>query len=98
MGSSFFRGPETETDYLEVLRTTGFAFGPSVLRFLAWVPPTALGLSIDIAARAWVFVAVVVAIRQALDYTTLRAVGTFGLAAVLVVLLMLGLSVAPIPF
>ena len=36
-------------------------------------------------------------IRQALDYTTLRAVGTFGLAAVLVTLLMLGLSVAPFP-
>ena len=52
VGSSFFRGPETETDYLEVLRTTGFAFGPSVLRFLAWVPPTALGLSIAIALEA----------------------------------------------
>lgn len=98
VGSSFFRGPETETDYLEVLRTTGFAFGPALLRFFAWLEPPALGLAIDVAARIWVFVAVVVAIRQALDYTTLRAVGTFGMAAVLVILLMLGLSVAPVPF
>jgi hypothetical protein len=95
VGASFFRGPETETDYLEVLRTTGFAFGPAVLRFFAFLPPPSLGLAIDVAARGWMFVAVVVALRQALDYTTLRAVGTFGLAAVLVILVMLGLSVAP---
>ena len=98
VGASFFRGPETETDYLEVLRTTGFAFGPAVLRLLGGVPPAELGMSIDLAARLWVFVAAVVAIRQALDYTTLRAVGTFGAAAVLVFLVMWGLAVAPLPF
>jgi hypothetical protein len=98
VGASFFRGPETETDYREVLRTTGFAFGPAVLRLLGGLPPEALGMSIDLAARLWVFVAAVVAIRQALDFTTLRAVGTFGSAAVLIFLVMWGLAVAPLPF
>jgi hypothetical protein len=97
-GASFFRGPETETDYLEVLRTTGFAFGPGLLRALGGLPPAGLGMGIDLAARLWVLVAAVVALRQALDYTTLRAVGTFGTAAVLVFLVLWGLAVAPLPF
>ena len=37
VGATFFRGPETETDFMEVLRTTGFAFGPSVLRLFAFL-------------------------------------------------------------
>ncbi len=97
VGATFFRGPETETDFTEVLRTTGFAFTPALLRIFSFLPPPALGLSIDLAARLWVFVCVVVAIRQALDFTTPRAVGTFGTAAVLLWLMLWGLSVAPIP-
>jgi len=83
-GSSFFRGPETETDFLEVLRTTGFAFTPGLLRVFAFVPPFSLGLAIDLGAFAWQMVAIVVAIRQALDYTTPRAVGTCWWSAVVV--------------
>jgi hypothetical protein len=98
VGSSFFRGTETETDFAEVLRTTGFAFAPAWLRLLSIVPPPTLGLSIDLAARIWVFVAVVIAIRQALDFTTPRAAGTFGLAAILLWLVAWGLTVAPLPF
>ena len=98
VGASFFRGPETETDYQEILRTTGFAFGPAVLRALGGLPPAELGMGLDLVARIWVFVAVVVALRQALDYTTLRAVGTFGTAALLVFLVLWGLAVAPLPF
>jgi hypothetical protein len=97
VGSSFFRGSETETDFAEVLRTTGFAFAPALLRGFAWIPPAWLGLSIDFAARLWVFVAVVIALRQALDFTTLRAVGTFGTAALLLYLIVWGLTAAPVP-
>ncbi len=97
VGASFFRGPETETNFPEVLRTTGFAFAPALLRVFAFLPPQALGLGIDLAARLWVFAAVVVAIRQALDFDTLRAVGTFGFAALLLWLVVWGLSVAPLP-
>ena len=65
--------------------------------FDAAIEPS-LGLGIDLFARAWTFVAVVVAIRQALDFTTLRAIGTFGFAAVLLWLVVWGVSVAPLPF
>jgi hypothetical protein len=98
VGASFFRGPDTQTDFSEVLRTTGFAFTPALLRVFVFVPPAALGLSIDLAARLWTFVAVVVAIRQALDFTTLRAVATFGAAALMLWLMLWGASVAPLPF
>jgi len=98
VGATFFRGPETETDFAEVLRTTGFAFTPALLRIFVILPPPTLGLSIDLLARFWTFAAVVVAIRQALDFTTLRAVGTFGVAALLLWLVLWGASVAPLPF
>jgi hypothetical protein len=97
VGSSFLRGPHTVTDYPEVLRTTGFALSPGILRALAWVPPAPLGLALDHAATLWMLVAGVVAVRQALDFSTRAAVGTCVSAAALLWLLMWGLSVAPIP-
>jgi hypothetical protein len=97
VGASFLRGPETVTDYREVLRTTGFAFAPGILRGLAWVPPAALGLGIDFGASLWVLCAGVVAVRQALDFTTRAAVATCIAAALLLWLLVWGLSVAPLP-
>ena len=98
VGATFFRGPETETDFAEVLRTTGFAFTPALLRIFSIVPPPLLGLGIDLVVRAWVFVAFVVAIRQALDFNTARAIGTFGFAVLLLWLMLWGLSVVPLPF
>ena len=97
VGATFLRGPETETDYPEVLRTTGFAFTPGLLLFFAWLPPEELGLTIWMGARLWILVAAVVAVRQALDFTTIRAIGTFGVASVLMWLVLWGLSVVPVP-
>ena len=97
-GASFFRGPETETDFAEVLRTTGFAFSPGLLLGLSALPPDLLGIALGWAIRLWVLMASVVAIRQALDFTTLRALGTFGSAAALLWLLLWGLAAAPLPF
>jgi hypothetical protein len=98
VGATFFRGPDTETDFAEVLRTTGFAFTPAFLHILAIIPPSVFGRGVDLVARAWVFIAFVVAIRQALDFTTARAIGTFGFAALLLWLMLWGLSVVPLPF
>jgi hypothetical protein len=97
-GASFFRGPETETDFFEVLRTTGFAFTPAMLAAFSFVPPATVGLAILALARLWSLVATVVAVRQALDFTTLRAIGTFGSAVLMLWLVLWGLSVAPSPF
>ncbi|UCE84607.1 MAG: YIP1 family protein [Deltaproteobacteria bacterium] len=91
VGATFFRGPDTETDYAEVVRTVGFAYTPGLLRGLAFLPVVelpavggiVLGVVIVFAADLWVLAAGIVAVRQALDFTTLRAVGTFGAAYVL---------------
>jgi hypothetical protein len=90
VGATFFRGPETETDYPEVLRTTGFAFTPGLLRVFAFAPAP-LGLLLTIAGDLWMLVCGVVAVRQALDFTTARAVGTFGVAYALMWLILTGL-------
>jgi len=97
VGATFFKGPETETDYLEVLRTTGFAFGPAVGLLGVWLLPPALEPWALIGIRGWILVASVVAVRQALDFTTLRAIGTYGVAALLMWLVVWGLTVVPLP-
>ena len=97
VGASFLRGPHTATDYREVLRTTGFALAPGILRVLACAPPAEFGLGIDLGATLWMLVAGVVSVRQALDFSTRAAIGTCASAAFLLWLLMWGLSVAPLP-
>lgn len=92
-GATFFRGPHTQTDYAEVLRTTGFAFAPGLLRVLGGVPAIdAAGLHIPptLLSDAWVVLASIVAVRQALDFSTGRAIATFGVAYLLLWLLLAG--------
>jgi hypothetical protein len=96
VGVTFLAGPETESDYLEVLRTTGFAFTPGILSAFGWLPDP-FGLGALALARLWILVAFVIALRQALDFTTLRALGTFGTATALLWLLLWGLTVVPLP-
>jgi len=91
VGSSFFRGPETETDYAEVLRTTGFAFTPGLLSFAAFLPPAQLGIGLMWFFRMWTLLAVMIAVRQALDFTTGRAIGTVLVGWILGWLVMWGL-------
>jgi len=97
VGASFFRGEETESDYPEVLRTVGFAFTPSLLAGLAFPLADPIGLGLLVALRMWTWVACIVAVRQALDFTTARAVGTFGVAAVLFRFVLWRLTVVPMP-
>lgn len=93
LGVSIFRGPHTSSTWGELLRTMGFANSPGVLRLFAFMPLA--GGVISLAAYVWMLVAAVVAIRQALDFSTGRAIVTalvgwlahmflvFGLAALL---------------
>ena len=97
VGATFLRGPETETDYAEVLRTVGFAFAPGVLFLFGFLSPAPLGLAILGIGRAWVLVASIVAVRQALDFSTWRAIGTFGAASIILWLVVWGLAVVPLP-
>lgn len=65
--------PQTETSVGELLRTIGFAASPGILRIFGMVP--GIGGTIYVISTVWMLVAMVIAIRQALDYkSTARAV------------------------
>lgn len=73
IGTKFLPETETEADYGQLLRTLGFASSPGLIRILGIIP----GLTgiINFIASVWMLVAMVIAVRQALDYkSTLRAV------------------------
>jgi hypothetical protein len=72
--------PETETraDHGELLRTIGFSSAPGVVMLLCLIEPID-GL-VFAAALLWMLVAMVVAVRQALDYaSTWRALAVCSL-------------------
>ena len=74
IGTRLLPEPQTSADYGELLRTIGFASAPGVIRVLGIVP--GLAAPLFLIAGIWMLVAMVIAVRQALDYTsTLRAVG-----------------------
>jgi hypothetical protein len=74
IGTKLLPVPETKTDLPEMMRTIGFATSPGVLNVFGFIP--FIGGFIALAVAIWSFVAMVIAVRQALDYTsTWRAVG-----------------------
>ncbi len=88
-GVSILKGPQTSSTWGELLRTMGYANSPGVLRILAFLP--GVGFVVTIAASIWSLVATIIAIRQALDFSTWRAVITalIGWIAYMVVLLLI---------
>ena len=90
IGTKILPEPQTRSDVGELLRTTGFASSPGLLRVLGLVP--GLGFWIVVAVSVWIFMAMVIAVRQALDYESLeRAVGVclFGWFVQFVILAMM---------
>ena len=74
IGTRLLPEPQTKADYGELLRTIGFSSSPGVLRVLAIIPM--LGVILNFVIGIWMLVAMVIAVRQALDYkSTWRAVG-----------------------
>lgn len=74
IGTKILPTPETKSDLGETLRTIGFSTSPGLIRVFGIIP----GLTgiIFFGASIWMFIAMVIAVRQALDYkTTGRAVG-----------------------
>jgi hypothetical protein len=74
IGTRLLPEPQTKADYGELLRTIGFASSPGLIRILGIIPGLAGILAL--VAGIWMLVATVIAVRQALDYTsTARAIG-----------------------
>jgi len=73
IGTKMLPEPQTRSDWGEIARTTGFAQAPGVLLVLGIIP--LLGTLIVLAVNIWMLVAMVIAVRQALDYNdTWRAI------------------------
>ena len=96
IGTRLLAEPQTSADVGELLRTIGFASAPGILRALGAIP--VLGLTIYAVVSIWMLLAMVVAVRQALDYkSTTRAIGVcvVGWALSLVVAAVIGIIFAP---
>jgi len=74
IGTKMLPEPQTKADHGELLRTIGFSSSPGLIRVLGIIP--GIGNLIFMIANAWMLVAMVIAVRQALDYkSTGRAIG-----------------------
>ena len=79
IGVKLFPEPNTKADHGELLRTIGFSSAPGLIRVFGFTPDL---MSITfIGAAIWMLVAMVIAVRQALDYqSTWRAIGVVVIA------------------
>ncbi len=84
---------QTSVDYGQLVRTTGFAATPGLLQVFALF--TTIAVPVFIVSWAWMIVAMVVAVRQALDFDTIwraLAVCILTLAVVLATAFAVGLA------
>jgi hypothetical protein len=74
IGTKLLPEPQTHADHGELLRTIGFSSAPGMIRVLGIIP--GLGGLVNLLAGVWMLIAMVIAVRQALDYhSTYRAIG-----------------------
>ncbi|MDP8253909.1 MAG: YIP1 family protein [Candidatus Kaelpia aquatica] len=73
IGVKLLPTPETKSDIGELLRTIGFSSSPGIIRILGIIP--GLFGAVLFIAQIWMLIAMVIAVRQALDYkSTPRAI------------------------
>jgi hypothetical protein len=74
IGAKILPESHTRANPAELLRTIGFSSSPGLIRVLGIIP--GLAGVVLLVGSIWMLVAMVIAVRQALDYkSTLRAVG-----------------------
>jgi hypothetical protein len=74
IGTRFLPEAGTKSTHGELLRTIGFSSAPGIIRVLALIP--GLMWIVFTVSGIWMLIAMIIAVRQALDYqSTLRAVG-----------------------
>lgn len=74
VGAKLFATSETRATWGQLIRTLGFAQAPGILYVLGILP--AVGGLIRFVVGVWILVASVIAIRQACDFSTGRAILT----------------------
>jgi hypothetical protein len=91
IGAHLLPEPQTRADVGELLRTIGFATTPGLLRVLGIIAPIAM--PVFAVTAVWMLIAMIVAVRQALDYTsTARAVAVCFIGWVLAMIFAVGLG------
>jgi len=94
VGTRFFPEPQTRADYGQLLRTIGFSSAPGMIRILGIIHEMAM--VVFFAASIWMLIAMVIAVRVALNYTsTGRAVAVCAvgwLAQVILILILILLT------
>jgi hypothetical protein len=102
IGTKWLPEPTTHADTGQMLRTIGFASAPGIIRIAGIIP--GLGMIALVAAPVWMLCAMIVAVRQALDYSsTGRAVVVCVIgfvvqfAVILAIFVALGLAAASHP-
>jgi hypothetical protein len=98
LGTRVLPETATEADLGQLLRTLGFASSPGLIRVLGFLP--LIGWLASAVAFFWMLAATVVAVRQALDYTsTARAVLVCGLGwlAMIAVTVVIGMLFGGLP-
>ena len=74
IGTKLLAEPQTKADPGELLRTIGFSSSPGLIRVLGIIP--GLRWIVFLIGGIWMLVAMVIVVRQALDYkSTARALG-----------------------
>ena len=72
-GTKLLAEPQTKADIGELLRTIGFSSSPGTLRIFGIIP--VIGNIVNLVCGIWMLVAMIIAVRQALDYkSTWRAI------------------------
>jgi len=88
IGTKLLPEPQTKADHGELLRTIGFSASPGFIRVAGVIP--VLSSIIFFVAAIWMLVAMVIAVRQALDYkSTWRAVGVCIIGWVIQIIIMM---------
>jgi hypothetical protein len=96
IGARLMPEPQTRVDVGELLRTIGFAATPGLLRILGIMP--AVAWPVFVVTSVWMLLAMIVAVRQALDYRTTRAavaVCALGWVLAIAIALVLGVVFGP---
>ena len=81
IGTKLLPARHTSADYGQLLRTIGFASSPGLMRVLGVIP--GLAWISATAASIWMFITMIIAVRQALDYrSTARAFGVCAIGGI----------------